>query len=312
MRILAPLVLVLLVAGCLSEPDAPGAPSTTPASATAPPSMTPPATPSPTQAEPLALRTLDKGSFSGIHNDTRLLIRAPADWEALWSEHGRAEPLPRVEWGNESVVAVVVHGPTGCGAMHLGNVSYDGTKRVTTIEIVLEVPGDNIQCFVAYEDVYHFAAIPSREGQAGFVERREPTGDGASESGAGQVDGYAFRTLAEGAASGIGDERREVIRDADAWRAFWDEHASREMPAPPLPEVDWAHERVFVATAGERPNSCWAIRVDRIEETASEVVAHVTTVKPAADQMCGQMVTQPYHYVTYPLTQKPLRVVEAG
>lgn len=124
--------------------------------------------PSGPAVERLDARTLAKGSFSGIHNDTRLLLRDAAAWEALWREHARDAPAPAVEWGNESVVAVVVHGPTGCAAMHLGEIAYDPDARVTLVEVVHEVAPPEIQCFVAFEDVYHFVAVPSREGEARF------------------------------------------------------------------------------------------------------------------------------------------------
>lgn len=146
------LLAALLLAGCLDAPAGePGA-----------------GTDEPAAPEPLALRTLAQGSFSGIKEDTRQLVRSPSEWAALWERHRASEPRPEVDFPNETVVAVVIHGPTGCAAMHLGNVTYDPDEQVTEVVIVHERAPKEVQCFVAFEDVFHFAAIASRPGTARY------------------------------------------------------------------------------------------------------------------------------------------------
>lgn len=121
-------------------------------------------------AERLVVRTLERGSFSGIHDDTSLMVRNASAWEVLWMAHRASEPAPAVDFAREMVAAVVVHGPTGCGALRLGNVTHDPSLPRTEVEVVLEDPGPEVQCLVAFQDVFEFAAIPSREGDASFVQ----------------------------------------------------------------------------------------------------------------------------------------------
>jgi len=298
-RTLAPLLVALLVAGCLDQGG--GSPTPTPA---APPAL-----------EPLAMRTLERGSFSGVHHDAREIVRDAAEWDALWAEHRANESAPAVDFAREMVLAVVVHGPTGCGMMHLANATYDAGAGTITTTIVLEIAPQNVQCLVAFEDVFHFVAVPAREGGARWVEAEEEQSTQAtptaptSEPATGN---YSFRTLAQGSMSGVQERTRRVIPDEATWLAFWADHTSGTYPAPDPPAVDWEHERAFVALAGDKPNTCWSIAVERIDAQPSNVTVQVRTKAPPSGAMCGDAITQPFHFVTYPVTDAPLRLVEVA
>lgn len=133
----------------------------------------PPAGP---RVERLAMRELAKGSFSPISEDVRLVLRDAASWEALWARHRGNETAPAVDFAAEMVVAVVVHGPTGCGQMHLDEVVHDADARAVRATIAIEIPPENVRCFAAFEDVFHFVAVPVREGRAVFETIEIPHG----------------------------------------------------------------------------------------------------------------------------------------
>lgn len=267
-------------------------------------------------AEPLSTRHLDKGSFSGVHEDTRVVLRTLAEWHAFWQRHDDISS-PGVAFPNESVVAVVEHGPTGCFGIHVGNVTYDPAEQVLTIEVVHERTPPDVQCVQALQDAYHFVAIPDRPGRARFVDAEgEPTGAAPPPATSPPTPSaprgdLPRRTLAAGGASGVDGMERRVLADAASWEAFWAEHASIMEPAPEAPSVDFGMERVFAATAGARPNGCWAIRVTSIEETGSSLRVEVTTYPPPEGTMCAQVVSHPHHVVAFPASDKPLVVAEA-
>ncbi|HWH08075.1 MAG TPA: hypothetical protein VNX21_02680, partial [Candidatus Thermoplasmatota archaeon] len=73
MRRLPLLVLALLTAGCLEGGDAPGGEGRTTTTTTPTPAGDP---------EPLSTRTLDRGAFSGVREQTRALLRGQAEFEA--------------------------------------------------------------------------------------------------------------------------------------------------------------------------------------------------------------------------------------
>lgn len=288
MRPAALLLASLLLAGCLQ-----GGAGTTTTTSPAPGGNGAP----PPDGESLAVRDLARGSFSGIRDETRVLLRDAGSWEALWARHGGDGAPPEVSFPNESVVAVVVQGPTGCFGVHVGNVTYDAGARVVTIEVVHETTPENVRCTQALVDAYDFVAIPSREGEVRFVDV-----DREADAGSTGKD-RSFRTLDAGIASGIHDERARGIADQATWEAFWAEHASNMMPAPPLPPVDFTRERVFVATAGDRSNTCWALRVERVFEDEGKLTIGYTLYSPPPATMCGQAVTQPFHFIAFEGTE---------
>lgn len=261
------------------------------------------------RAEPLAARSLERGSFSGIHEDTRVLLRTQDEWDAFWARHRANGTAPRVEFPAEMVVAVVRHGPPDCFGLHVGNVTHDAAARLVLVEVVHERTPPYVTCIAALTDVYDFVAVPAREGEARFVETEAYADVSTPPPGA---DAFEPRTLARGSSSGVREPMRSVLRDEAAWRAFWANHTSNADPAAPLPRVDFSKEAVFAAVAGDRGNTCWALRVEGVEVREDEVVVTVATYAPPQGAVCGQMVTQPHHVVTYPRTDAPLRVVEAS
>lgn len=317
-------LLVVLLAGCL-EPDVRGPPSQ---------SEDAPVDPPASGLEPLTLRTLAQGSFSRIHEETRELVRDDPAWRALWAAHSPDEPAPAVAFPDESVLAVVVPGPTGCFGIHLGDVAYDRDARAVLVDVVHERTPDDVNCIAAIQDAFHFAAIPARGGTVVFRDvdsapsqpappppppaitpsttpSTTPAPDVIVDPSEARGE-YGFRTLAEGSASGIKETTRRVLRNEDEWRAFWEAHGSTQMPPPEMPAVDFAWEHVFAATAGARSSTCWSIRVEHIEQGAQEVTVSVRTGAPPPDAFCGSAITYPFHFVTYPVTKRPVRVVESG
>src|SRR2546428_2357107 len=81
--------------------------------------MTPAAT-----NEPGPIRTLAKGTFSGIQEPTQQVIKDEATWKQIWTRHGtggRAVPdrVPEVDFAKEMVVAATL------GRQHTGGFSIE-------------------------------------------------------------------------------------------------------------------------------------------------------------------------------------------
>lgn len=133
--------------------------------------------------EPLSLRTLAQGSDSGA-DETRQRFRDEASWRAFWSKHAARQlpppDAPRAEWGNESVVAVVLAEKTsGCWGVRVTNASYESGARRTVVEVTTYAPGPGMMCTSALTRPYHFVALPDRPGDVSFVERETTGGAGA-------------------------------------------------------------------------------------------------------------------------------------
>lgn len=60
----------------------------------------------PSMQTPSAPRTVEKGDQSNIDDAKQLVVRDAAEWRKLWQQHAPDRPLPKIDFGKESVVAV--------------------------------------------------------------------------------------------------------------------------------------------------------------------------------------------------------------
>jgi hypothetical protein len=134
------------------------------------------------------------------------------------------------------------------------------------------------------------APAPSEEAQAEPAPASEPNYEPAvpsQQSPAEQpqtaaqppAQGYApyastrtidIRRLGQWTRTGIGESRRLVIRDANAWAQFWSELGVGEQP-----NVDFTRDVVVAVAAGQRSTGGFEIAVDRITQTDGELSVEV-------------------------------------
>jgi protease stability complex PrcB-like protein len=126
----------------------------------------------------------------------------------------------------------------------------------------------------------------------------------ASESPQTSVQGYApygggtgleLRRIGQWTRTGIGEARRLVIRDANAWAEFWSELGVGERPA-----VDFSRDVVIAVAAGQRPSGGYGISVDRVTQRDGELTAEVVEVAPGPNCMTAGSLTQPVDVVVVP------------
>ena len=94
--------------------------------------------------------------------------------------------------------------------------------------------------------------------------------------------------------SGLDRPERLVIRDAEAWRAVWNQIYLRQQPVPSLPSVDFSREMMVVVALGARSSGGYSILLDGASEAANngiEVV--VNSSSPASDCIVTAAFTQP-------------------
>ena len=132
-------------------------------------------------------------------------------------------------------------------------------------------------------------------------------------------------TLAAGDQSGITSMRFEVVRDAAAWAALWQEHAGGGTP----PSVDFASRMVVGIWLGMKPTTGHTVRIQRIVapymvvtggwcipcpdcgvpcfggDTTPGFLAEVLEIAPGPGCVSGQAVTFPFHIVSVPRVEGP-------
>jgi hypothetical protein len=121
----------------------------------------------------------------------------------------------------------------------------------------------------------------------------EPNQNGGQQ----QAQGYApygdapsleIRRIGQWSRTGIGESRRLVIRDANAWANFWSELGVGDRPA-----VDFTRDLVIAVAAGQRPTGGYEIAINRVRQQNGELVVDLVETTPGPNCMTSESLTQP-------------------
>ncbi len=136
------------------------------------------------------------------------------------------------------------------------------------------------------------AAAPVPEPSAAVAAQPQPAGQGYAPYGGNALD---IRRIGQWTRTGIGEARRLVIRDANAWADFWSELGVGERPT-----VDFSQDVVVAVAAGQRPTGGYEIAVDRVVNNNGELTADVVETAPGPNCMTTASLTQPVDVVVVP------------
>jgi protease stability complex PrcB-like protein len=142
----------------------------------------------------------------------------------------------------------------------------------------------------------------------------EPTGDTVTSSPSREADtasvaaagekGYEaygtggaleLRRIGQWTRTGVGEARRLVIRNANAWADFWSELGVGDRPA-----VDFTRDLVVAVAAGQRPTGGYEIAVDAVRLANGELTVEVVETTPGPNCMATTSLTQPVDIVVVP------------
>ncbi len=119
------------------------------------------------QAPTPAIVTIARGEFSGITDLREVLVRAPAEWNALWKAHGASQAVPAVDFSTERVAAVFL-GTRPTGGFR---VEITGARREADMLVIEYVerrpdPADILTQVVT--SPFHIVKIPRHNGTVRF------------------------------------------------------------------------------------------------------------------------------------------------
>jgi PrcB C-terminal len=124
-------------------------------------------------AEPLPIRTLVKGAFSGIQEPKQEVIRDKATWEKTWAKHSAssksAGKMPEVDFSKEMVIFVTMgRKNTGGYSIQVTKVEPMGDKlRITVSRTAPPAGAMTIQALTA---PFQIVAVPKSDLSPKFVE----------------------------------------------------------------------------------------------------------------------------------------------
>jgi hypothetical protein len=140
----------------------------------------------------------------------------------------------------------------------------------------------------------------------GDTVRRTPSpGTDSLSTEAAREKGYApydsggaleLRRIGQWTRTGVGESRRLIIRDANAWASFWSELGVGDRPA-----VDFTRDVVVAVAAGQRPTGGYEIAVDRVRQVNGELTVEVVETTPGPNCITATSLTQPVDVIVVPV-----------
>ena len=110
--------------------------------------------------------------------------------------------------------------------------------------------------------------------------------------GTGDVE---LRRIGQWTHTGIGESRRLVIRDANAWAQFWAELGQGARPAE-----DFSRNLVIAVAAGQRSTGGYEIAIQRVSQARGELTIEVLETSPSPNCVTAAAPSQPVDVVVVP------------
>jgi hypothetical protein len=116
-----------------------------------------------------AFTTVAKGQGSGQQVAKQVVVRTPAEWQALWKNHAPTEKLPVVDFAKEMVVGVFLgtKPSAGHGVEIVGVRTQD---KDLIVEYTQTQPGRGTMAAQMLTEPYHLVSVKNNPGTVRFVE----------------------------------------------------------------------------------------------------------------------------------------------
>ena len=116
-----------------------------------------------------------RGTYTGIEDRRRVVIRTQADWEAFWNELTRTisppEPAPAIDFSRRMVIAAAM-GTRSSGGFTIDIVSVRARDMIA-VEVLETSPGPSCAVTMALTAPVTAVSVERRDGQVNFIERAE-------------------------------------------------------------------------------------------------------------------------------------------
>ena len=112
-------------------------------------------------------RTVDKGDFSNVDDAKQVVVRADAEWRALWRQHAGERELPHIDFGKEMIVGVFMGSrPTaGYDTVITKTLEANGVLRVWYRE---RTPARGLILAQVLTSPFHLVAVPKTASEVKF------------------------------------------------------------------------------------------------------------------------------------------------
>lgn len=110
--------------------------------------------------------------------------------------------------------------------------------------------------------------------------------------------------------SGVTEAQTVLISDATAWQDLWARHKREQDPVPRKPSIDFSQQMVVAVFAGERPDTCAAVTIQKVYRANNRLVVEYTEPPPDPAAVCSALTTHPAQLVAIPRGPGPVEFIK--
>lgn len=110
----------------------------------------------------------------------------------------------------------------------------------------------------------------------------------------------SFETIKQAGYCGVQEERQVLVQTTEDWEVLWKEVCSNQMPAPPVPAVDFSSQAVIACFMGARNTGGYVLDIQSLQTKGNTAYVSVKYTKPGPNCFVTEAITQPYQIVSLP------------
>jgi len=123
--------------------------------------------------EALTMKTIAKGSFSGITTATEEVVKDKADWEKTWAQHNRDKKVegkaPEIDFTHEMLIVATL-GQQRTGGYAIEIVKVEPVDKRLKIWIRRKAPLPGAMLIQTLTAPFHFVSVPKSDLRPEFVD----------------------------------------------------------------------------------------------------------------------------------------------
>jgi hypothetical protein len=112
-----------------------------------------------------------------------------------------------------------------------------------------------------------------------------------------------MKSVDKGPMSAIEAQRQVVVRTPEEFATLWKSHANDRK----MPEVDFTSNMLVGIFLGSRPTGGYSAEIVSAQPEGNTLVVKYKETRPGRGMMTAQVLTSPFHLVTVPKFDGPVR-----
>ncbi len=277
------------------------------------PSSTPIPTPTPSNlnTSPVIIDSLGQVEFRKILNGDKSNIRNydvrvaenEGAFQKLWDDHTGSQTnplfLPKVDFQLKNVVAIFLGDrPTTGYDVNIKKIDETKDKIIVYLEEIKPLPGEEVKADITQP----FLIIEIKKSNK-IIDFENSL---ISKS---KVEDVNFQSLELGSDSSINLFSKKLAKNEKEFSSLYQEHIlnKKEINSSVFPFIDFKKNMVAGVFLGERSSTGYSIEIKSVVKTDSQIIITARETPPSSLNNIISIVTTPYHMITLPQSDLPVK-----